>query len=175
MELKKLEVPTSSITEVKRSPMEVFEQAKQAGTAVYVFNREKVAGVMLTQNQYETLLQELDALRSETKDFSSTPQEHFVDTGLEELYQRLQNSLMTASSISAKTLDERMVSNGFITRKTGFGGVTDMINELRQSGKIVYQLRQKSNDQNIVAEIMGKQDKSEHLSDHLIVDKIYIK
>ncbi len=82
---------------------------------------------------------------------------------------------MTASSISAKTLDERMVSNGFITRKTGFGGVTDMINELRQSGKIVYQLRQKSNDQNVVAEIMGKQDKSEHLSDHLIVDKIYIK
>ncbi len=78
MELKKLEVPTSSITEVKRSPMEVFEQAKQAGTAVYVFNREKVAGVMLTQNQYETLLQELDALRSETKDFSSTPQEHLL-------------------------------------------------------------------------------------------------
>ncbi|MBR3047499.1 MAG: type II toxin-antitoxin system Phd/YefM family antitoxin, partial [Enterococcus sp.] len=27
MELKKLEVPTSSITEVKRSPMDVFAQA----------------------------------------------------------------------------------------------------------------------------------------------------
>lgn len=49
MELKKLEVPTSSITEVKRSPMEVFEQARKEGTGVYVFNREKVAGVMLTK------------------------------------------------------------------------------------------------------------------------------
>ncbi|HAQ0804162.1 TPA: type II toxin-antitoxin system Phd/YefM family antitoxin, partial [Enterococcus faecium] len=28
MELKKLEVPTSSITEVKRSPMDVFAQAR---------------------------------------------------------------------------------------------------------------------------------------------------
>ncbi|HIF1660602.1 TPA: type II toxin-antitoxin system Phd/YefM family antitoxin, partial [Enterococcus faecium] len=57
MELKKLEVPTSSITEVKRSPMDVFAQARDAGTGVYIFNREKVAGVMLTQEQYETLLQ----------------------------------------------------------------------------------------------------------------------
>lgn len=59
LELKKLEVPTSSITEVKRSPMDVFAQARDAGTGVYIFNREKVAGVMLTQEQYETLLQEL--------------------------------------------------------------------------------------------------------------------
>ncbi|HLQ40499.1 MAG TPA: type II toxin-antitoxin system Phd/YefM family antitoxin, partial [Tetragenococcus sp.] len=68
MELKKLEVPTSSITEVKRSPMDVFEQARQAKTGVYVFNREKVAGVMLTQIQYETLLQELDDLRTQLTD-----------------------------------------------------------------------------------------------------------
>ena len=63
MELKKLEVPTSSITEVKRSPMDVFDQARKAETGVYIFNREKVAGVMLTQEQYETLLQELELLR----------------------------------------------------------------------------------------------------------------
>ena len=44
MELKKLEVPTTSITEVKKSPMDVFNQAREAGTAVYVFNREKGAG-----------------------------------------------------------------------------------------------------------------------------------
>ena len=67
MELKKLEVPTSSITEVKRSPMDVFAQARDAGTGVYIFNREKVAGVMLTQEQYETLLQELDVLRQTVK------------------------------------------------------------------------------------------------------------
>ena len=63
LELKKLEVPTSSITEVKRSPMDVFDQARKAETGVYIFNREKVAGVMLTQEQYETLLQELELLR----------------------------------------------------------------------------------------------------------------
>ena len=30
MELKKLEVPTTSITEVKKSPMDVFNQAREA-------------------------------------------------------------------------------------------------------------------------------------------------
>ena len=39
-----------------------------AGTGVYIFNREKVAGVMLTQEQYETLLQELDVLRQTVKE-----------------------------------------------------------------------------------------------------------
>ncbi|MGI6156070.1 MAG: type II toxin-antitoxin system Phd/YefM family antitoxin, partial [Enterococcus lemanii] len=64
MPLKKLEVPTTSITEVKKSPMDVFQQAREARTGVYVFNREKVAGVMLTQEQYETLLQELAEKRA---------------------------------------------------------------------------------------------------------------
>ena len=75
MELKKLEVPTSSITEVKRSPMDVFAQARDAGTGVYIFNREKVAGVMLTQEQYETLLQELDVLRQTVKEELKEPKE----------------------------------------------------------------------------------------------------
>ncbi|AYW44548.1 type II toxin-antitoxin system Phd/YefM family antitoxin [Tetragenococcus koreensis] len=178
MELKKLEVPTTSITEVKRSPMEVFEQAKQEGTAVYVFNREKVAGVMLTQNQYETLLKELDELRekpSATASVQKVEEESFVDAGLEELYQKLQKSLMTESSISAKVLDEKMVSHGFITRKTGFGGVTDMIDELKRTEKIGYQLRQKPEGKNVIAEIVGKQDKTEHLLDHVVIEKIYLK
>lgn len=175
MELKKLEVPTTSITEVKRSPMEVFDQAKQAGTAVYVFNREKVAGVMLTQDQYETLLQELDELRDGKSSLQAQKEEGYADTELEELYQHLQKSLMTGTSISAKVLDERMVSHGFITRKTGFGGVTDMVNELKQSGKITYQSRQKSNGKNVIAEIIGKQEKSSRLFDHLVIEQIYMK
>ncbi|AYW48215.1 prevent-host-death protein [Tetragenococcus osmophilus] len=178
MELKKLEVPTTSITEVKRSPMEVFEQAKQAGTAVYVFNREKVAGVMLTQEQYEALVQELDDLHGKESALSKSPEkieEKFVDTGLEELYQQLQESLMNETSISAKALDERMVSHGFITRKTGFGGVTDLLNELKKSGKIVYQSRQKVSGKNVVAEIMGEQDKKARLLDHINIERIYLK
>ena len=46
MGLRKLDVPTSSITEVKKSPMDVFAQARKAETGVYIFNREKIAGVM---------------------------------------------------------------------------------------------------------------------------------
>ena len=62
MSMKILDIPTSSISEVKRSPMEVFQKADKEAAGVYVFNREKVAGVMLTQKQYETLNKEVDGL-----------------------------------------------------------------------------------------------------------------
>lgn len=163
MELKKIEVPTSSITEVKKSPMDVFNQAREAQTGVYVFNREKIAGVMLTQEQYETLVQELADLRAavqaapqpieeventeEAPTITATPtfeRQSFVEpVGLEDLTEELEQELVRSFPFSAKDLDEQMVSSGFITRKTGFGGVVDILNELASTGKIKYQLRKK--------------------------------
>ncbi|KAF1301386.1 MULTISPECIES: prevent-host-death protein [Enterococcus] len=168
MELKKLEVPTTSITEVKKSPMDVFNQAREAGTAVYVFNREKVAGVMLTQEQYETLLQELNN-RPEVEDELTT-----VD-GLDEFLSVMHHTLVTGATISAKNLDERMVALGFITRKTGFGGVVDMVTELKESGKIAYQLRKKHNGKTVIAEVIGEQDSTSSMFDKLIIKKIFLK
>lgn len=169
MELKKLEVPTTSITEVKKSPMDVFDQARQAGTAVYVFNREKVAGVMLTQEQYENLLQELhDRPEAEESQIET------VD-GLDDFLNVMREALITGSTVSAKNLDERMVALGFITRKTGFGGVVDMVNELKQTGKIVYQLRKKHEGKNVIAEVIGEQDNQATMFDKLIIKKIHLK
>lgn len=68
MAMKILDIPTSSISEVKRSPMEVFQKADKEAAGVYVFNREKVAGVMLTQKQYETLNEEVDGLYDQIAD-----------------------------------------------------------------------------------------------------------
>ncbi|WP_165003417.1 MULTISPECIES: type II toxin-antitoxin system Phd/YefM family antitoxin [unclassified Enterococcus] len=190
MELKKLEVPTSSITEVKRSPMDVFAQAREAGTGVYIFNREKVAGVMLTQEQYETLLHELETLRQlaaekKEKEEGPKPVEAFSEKtasivstataeGMDELAQTLQHSLITGITISAKNLDERMVALGFITKKTGFGGVVDMLSELTKTGKINYQLRRKPQNRTIIAEIIGEQDSQSQLFDKIIIKKIFL-
>ncbi|QQP71522.1 type II toxin-antitoxin system Phd/YefM family antitoxin [Carnobacterium sp. CS13] len=66
--MKILDIPTSSISEVKRSPMEIFQRADKEAAGVYVFNREKVAGVMLTQNQYESLNKEVDGLYDQIAD-----------------------------------------------------------------------------------------------------------
>ncbi|MFV0558960.1 MAG: type II toxin-antitoxin system Phd/YefM family antitoxin [Enterococcus sp.] len=177
MELKKLEVPTTSITEVKKSPMDIFNQAREAGTAVYVFNREKVAGVMLTQEQYERLLVELHqnqqiAVPTSTE---SLPTVSGNVDGLDDFLVVMRNSLVTGATISAKNLDERMVTLGFITRKTGFGGVVEMINELKERGKIVYQLRKKHAEKIVVAEVIGEQDSSSSLFDKIIIKKIYLK
>ena len=66
--MKILDVPTTSISEVKRSPMEIFQKATHEASGVYVFNREKVAGVMLTQQQYESLNKEVDCLEEQIID-----------------------------------------------------------------------------------------------------------
>lgn len=193
MTLKKLEVPTTSITEVKKSPMDVFQQARDARTGVYVFNREKIAGVMLTQEQYETLLQELEESRqkialterADTQAASvsiaeklapeNTSVEDSTISGLEEFFQEMRQTIVTGSLVSAKNLDERMVALGFITKKSGFGGVIGMITELKESGKIIYHLRRKSEGKTIVAEVIGEPDNQSQLFDKLIVKRIHLR
>lgn len=186
MTLKKLEVPTTSITEVKKSPMDVFQQARDAETGVYVFNREKIAGVMLTQEQYETLLQELADKRQQTNPSSEEvvrpkvavaieePEETPIE-GLEELYREMRHAIAAGSLMSAKILDERMVALGFITKKSGFGGVSTMIEELKETGKIIYHLRRKADNKSIVAEIIGEPDNQSQLFDKLIVKRMHLR
>lgn len=193
MTLKKLEVPTTSITEVKKSPMDVFQQARDASTGVYVFNREKIAGVMLTQEQYETLLQELEESRQKialtegaaTQAASVSiaeklaPENASVEdsniSGLEDFFQEMRQTIVTGSLVSAKNLDERMVALGFITKKSGFGGVIGMITELKESGKIIYHLRRKPEGKTIVAEVIGEPDNQSQLFDKLIVKRIHLR
>ncbi|WP_162273615.1 hypothetical protein [Planococcus versutus] len=68
MAMRILDIPTTSISNVKRSPMEAFQKADQEAAGVYVFNREKVAGVMLTQKQYESLNREIEELYDQLAD-----------------------------------------------------------------------------------------------------------
>ncbi|MDR3315237.1 MAG: type II toxin-antitoxin system Phd/YefM family antitoxin [Coriobacteriales bacterium] len=63
-----LKVPTASISDVKKSPNRIFEWAASAHNGVYIFNRGEVAGVMLTQEQYETLNDTIDALEDALHD-----------------------------------------------------------------------------------------------------------
>lgn len=193
MTLKKLEVPTTSITEVKKSPMDVFQQARDASTGVYVFNREKIAGVMLTQEQYETLLQELEESRqkialtegaatqaasvsiAEKLASENASVEDSTISGLEDFFQEMRQTIVTGSLVSAKNLDERMVALGFITKKSGFGGVIGMITELKESGKIIYHLRRKPEGKTIVAEVIGEPDNQSQLFDKLIVKRIHLR
>lgn len=68
MAMRILGIPTTSISNIKRSPMEAFQKADQEAAGVYVFNREKVAGVMLTQKQYEYLNREVEELYNQLAD-----------------------------------------------------------------------------------------------------------
>jgi len=70
MGMRILDVPTTSISDVKQSPMEAFQKADREETSVYIFNREKVVGVMLTQQQYESLHKEIEAIYSRLDDLT---------------------------------------------------------------------------------------------------------
>jgi PHD/YefM family antitoxin component YafN of YafNO toxin-antitoxin module len=62
MDTKIYNIPISSISEVKKSPMDVFRRASKEAEGVYILNRKKIAGVMLTQKQYESLNKETERL-----------------------------------------------------------------------------------------------------------------
>lgn len=218
MGLKKLEVPTSSITEVKKSPMDVFDQAREAATGVYIFNREKIAGVMLTQELYEGLIQELDELRvlngrviaEEGKPESAELAEDIEDITTPEIFSEaeeepagvaayfkrppvveeknevplspelavlskdIEQSITNGSVMAAKLLDNRLVSLGFITKKSGFGGVTDLMNELKETGKVIYRMRGKIDNSVVYAEVIGEPDGQSQFLDKVIVRKIHV-
>jgi PHD/YefM family antitoxin component YafN of YafNO toxin-antitoxin module len=57
------DMPTVSITDVKKSPVEIFELASRNKNAVYVSNRASVAGVMLTKSQYEDMQAQIETLQ----------------------------------------------------------------------------------------------------------------
>lgn len=66
-----LNVPTTSITEVKKNPNKIFDQAKKEKTGVYVFNHNDVSGVMLSKDQYEALNQRIDLLEEKIFDYEA--------------------------------------------------------------------------------------------------------
>jgi hypothetical protein len=55
-ELKKLEVPLGPMRQLKDHAMAIFELVNEKQTGVYVLNNGRVAGVMMTREQYEALL-----------------------------------------------------------------------------------------------------------------------
>ena len=60
-----MNVPTMSISEVKKSPSKAFSLARDANNGVYVFNHGTVSGVMLASEQYEGLLERLERYEEE--------------------------------------------------------------------------------------------------------------
>ncbi len=66
--MKILNVPHTSITEAKSNPTKIFEQSAREKTGVYIFNRNNVAGVMLSKDQYEYLNNRVEQLEEEMLD-----------------------------------------------------------------------------------------------------------
>jgi hypothetical protein len=63
MTKKILNTLTSTISELKKSPMDVFRRASKENEGVYVLNRKKIVGIILAQEKYESLIKENDCLQ----------------------------------------------------------------------------------------------------------------
>lgn len=60
--MKIMDVPMKSVSDIKRSPMSIFEEARESNNGVYILNRNEVVGVALTRDQYESIYNELESL-----------------------------------------------------------------------------------------------------------------
>jgi len=55
-------IPKSSIAAVKKAPMDVFKISKELQQGVYIINRDKVVGVIVSQEEYEGLYHLIEEL-----------------------------------------------------------------------------------------------------------------
>lgn len=60
--MKTLDVPFKSITDIKKSPMGIFNEAKKSNNGVYILNNNKTVGVALTVEQYKTMNDKIESL-----------------------------------------------------------------------------------------------------------------
>lgn len=151
-----------SITDVKQSPMAIFESAKTQKKGVYIYNRNKVAGVMLTAEQYESLTKK-----------ESTEQDHKLR--LTQLNQVIRQKIAFGSLISTKNLDDHLASLGFRRKEKNVEDYPEILSELNETGKIEYQMQKKEDRTNIFAEVIGEQSNQAHLPEKIIVKKIHLK
>lgn len=70
--VKPLNVPTTDIPKLRKNPLRVFDYAKSQKTGVYVFNRDKPSGIVLSVNVYEEMVRRLNKLEDELLDFQTT-------------------------------------------------------------------------------------------------------
>ncbi|EOT51345.1 MULTISPECIES: hypothetical protein [Enterococcus] len=175
MTFKKLEVPTSSITEVKKSPMDVFQQARKEKTGVYIFNREKIAGVMLTQELYESLVKELDDLRAKKEEIVVTnPPEATSQARSDELLELVKTKIVPNTTIAVKKLDEQLTDFGFSSKRDAFQGIDTLLEELQTTGKLTYVLAQ-ANGTPFAIELIGEEDYQSTFVKKIIIKKILVK
>ena len=66
--MKILDTPIRSISELKKAPMDIIEQAKATNTGVYILNHNKDVGVILSSEQYKNLLLEKEELEEQLLD-----------------------------------------------------------------------------------------------------------
>lgn len=156
---------TSSISKVKKSPTEIFQLAKESNKAVYIYDQEEIAGVMLTLEQYEHLLQPSQKSNASEK------------VELQELERKIKEMIPMNSIISAKNLDDKLSSLGFISKKnlTETYVYFELMNELTETGKIDYSLKKKTDRRTINVDVIGEQTNKIQTFDKLLVKRILLR
>lgn len=66
--MKKLDVPTVSVSDFKKSPKQIIEEARTKKTGVYVLNHGKPTAVVLGVDDYETLINSYEAMKEKIAD-----------------------------------------------------------------------------------------------------------
>lgn len=63
--MKAMNVPIASITDLKKAPMEIIQQAEKEKNGVYILNHNKNVGVIMTAEQYEAIIRRIEELEDE--------------------------------------------------------------------------------------------------------------
>lgn len=68
MFMKTLDVPTTNMSDLKKSPKKVIDEVKDQKTGVYVFNHDKPTAVILDVDNYEALVNSYEEMEEKLAD-----------------------------------------------------------------------------------------------------------
>lgn len=64
-----LNVPVTSMSDLKKSPKKIIEKAKSQKNGVYIFSREKPTAVITSVDDYENMVNKINTLEDELLDY----------------------------------------------------------------------------------------------------------
>ena len=63
--MKSMDVPLATIGALKKSPMDIIRMAEERENGVYILNRNRSVGVVMTAAQYDSLIRKIEQMEEE--------------------------------------------------------------------------------------------------------------
>ncbi|WP_161879292.1 type II toxin-antitoxin system Phd/YefM family antitoxin [Alkalibacterium sp. MB6] len=75
-------IPTSSITEMKKNPMHIIEESRELNEPIYLLNRNRPVAVVMDKERYEAMQYLIEELEDKLLEAKALKRINDIDSGI---------------------------------------------------------------------------------------------